>query len=88
VTTAFCGPVAFLGIAVPHISRAWLQTLDRRVLLPATALLGGILALVANAIALLPGSQTVLPLNAVTAIIGAPVVVWTIISQRRGSGEF
>lgn len=88
VTTAFCGPVAFLGIAVPHISRAWLQTLDRRVLLPATALLGGILALVANAIALLPGSQTVLPLNAVTALIGAPVVVWTIISQRRSGGEF
>lgn len=88
VTTAFCGPVAFLGIAVPHISRAWLQTLDRRVLLPATALLGGILALVANAIALLPGSQTVLPLNSVTALIGAPVVVWTIISQRHGRKEF
>ncbi|WP_071515300.1 iron ABC transporter permease [Geitlerinema sp. PCC 9228] len=88
VTTAFCGPIAFLGIAVPHLSRAWLQTLDRRVLLPATALLGGILALVASAIASLPGSQTILPLNSVTALIGAPVVVWTIISQRRGKGEF
>ncbi|RME55088.1 MAG: iron ABC transporter permease [Caldilineae bacterium] len=82
VVTAFCGPIGFLGIAVPHLCRSLFDTSDHRVLLPATALMGGVLALGADLIAGLPGSQLTLPLNAVTALIGAPVVVWVILRQR------
>lgn len=82
VVTAFCGPIAFLGVAVPHLCRSLFNTSDHRVLLPAVMLLGGTLALVADLIAHLPGSQITLPLNAVTALIGAPVVTWVILRQR------
>ena len=74
VVTAFCGPVAFLGIAVPHVCRGLLGTADHRVLVPAVILLGGITALGAQTVSLLPGGAGVLPLNAVTALLGAPVV--------------
>lgn len=80
--TAFCGPIGFLGIAVPHLCRALLGTSDHRVLLPASTLMGGILALIADMIAQVPGSQIILPLNAITALIGAPVVVWVILRQH------
>ena len=80
--TAFCGPIGFLGLAVPHLCRALLGTSDHRVLIPATVLMGGILALVADIIAQMPGNQTVLPLNAVTSLIGAPVVIWVILRRR------
>ena len=80
--TAFCGPVGFIGIAVPHLCRGLFYTSDHRILLPASALLGAILALGADIIAQMPGTQIVLPLNAVTALIGAPVVAWVIL---RGS---
>lgn len=80
--TAFCGPIGFLGIAVPHLCRALLGTSDHRLLLPASTLLGGVLALIADLIAQVPGSQTVLPLNAITALIGAPVVVWVILRRH------
>jgi iron complex transport system permease protein len=80
--TAFCGPIIFLGIAVPHLCRALLGTSDHRVLMPACTLLGGTLALIADLIAQVPGSQIVLPLNAITALIGAPVVVWVILRRR------
>lgn len=80
--TAFCGPIGFLGIAVPHICRSLLNTSDHRVLIPATILLGGGVALLADLIAQAPGSQVVLPLNAVTALIGAPVVIWIILRGR------
>lgn len=83
--TAFCGPIAFLGIAVPHLCRALLRSADHRVLLPATALLGATAALLADLAAQAPGSDVVLPLNAITALIGAPVVVWIIL--RRGVGK-
>lgn len=83
VVTAFCGPIGFLGIAVPHLCRVLLGTADHRVLIPAGALLGGIVALGADLIAQVPGSQIVLPLNAVTALFGAPVVVWLILRSRR-----
>ncbi len=83
--TAFCGPIGFLGIAVPHLARNLFRSSDHRLLLPACALLGALLALVADIIAQLPGTQTVLPLNAVTALIGAPVVAWVIL--RRGSAR-
>ncbi|MEZ4670993.1 MAG: iron ABC transporter permease [Anaerolineae bacterium] len=80
--TAFCGPIGFLGLAVPHLCRALLGTSDHRALIPATVMLGGALALLADLIAQVPGSQIVLPLNAVTALIGAPVVVWVILRRR------
>ncbi len=83
--TAFCGPIGFLGIAVPHLARNLFRSSDHRLLLPACALLGALLALVADIIAQMPGTQVVLPLNAVTALIGAPVVAWVIL--RRGSAR-
>ncbi|KKB78015.1 iron ABC transporter [Devosia soli] len=82
--TAFCGPIGFLGVAVPHISRAVLKTSDHRLLVPATIMLGATLALMAQLISLLPGQLGVLPLNAVTALIGAPVVAYVILRSRRG----
>lgn len=85
VVTAFCGPIAFLGIAVPHLSRGLLGTSNHRVLVPAVVLLGGVLALVAQMASLAPGSSGVLPLNAVTSIIGAPVVVAILLRSRRGA---
>lgn len=80
--TAFCGPVAFIGMAVPHMSRMLLGSADHRRLLPVTALLGALTALCADVLTQLPGSQTVLPLNAVTALLGAPVIVWLIVSRK------
>ncbi len=85
VVTAFCGPISFLGIAIPHLCRALLGTSDHRALVPATVMMGGILALVAQLVALLSGSAGVLPLNAVTALLGAPVVVFVLLRARRGA---
>jgi cobalamin transport system permease protein len=85
VVTAFCGPIAFLGIAVPHLCRGLLGTSNHRVLIPAVMLLGGIVALAAQVISLLPGNAGVLPLNAVTSIVGAPVVVAILLRSRRGA---
>lgn len=82
VVTAFCGPIAFLGIAVPHLCRSLLSTSDHRLLLPAVTFLGAALALAADMLAQLPGSQLTLPLNAITALLGAPVVIWVILRQR------
>ncbi len=82
VVTAFCGPIGFLGIAVPHLCRSLLHTSDHRLLLPAVSFLGATLALGADIVAGLPGSQLTLPLNAVTALLGAPVVIWVILRQR------
>lgn len=82
VVTAFCGPIGFLGVAVPHLCRSLFGTSDHRLLLPAVTLLGGALALGADLLAQLPGSQLTLPLNAVTALLGAPVVTWVILRQH------
>lgn len=76
--TAFCGPIGFIGVAVPHLCRGLLQTSDLRYLYPAVCLGGGAVALIAGLVATLPGSEGALPLNAVTALIGAPVVVWVL----------
>lgn len=81
--TAFCGPIAFLGVAVPHLCRGAFKSADHRFLVPACALVGGNLALCADFIAHVPGSSIVLPLNAVTSLIGAPVVVWVVFRSRR-----
>ena len=80
--TAFCGPISFLGIAVPHLCRQIFRSADHLFLIPATALLGSLLALVADCIAHLPGRNAILPLNSVTILIGAPVVIWIILKQQ------
>jgi iron complex transport system permease protein len=80
--TAYCGPIAFLGVAVPHLCRSLFNTTDHRVLLPASIVVGGILALLADLISQLPGSQNLLPLNSVTALIGTPVIVWVILRKQ------
>ena len=85
VVTAFCGPIAFLGIAVPHLCRGLLGTSNHRVLVPAVVLMGGAVALAAQVASLAPGSAAILPLNAVTSMIGAPVVVAVLLRSRRGA---
>ncbi|MDA0709607.1 MAG: iron ABC transporter permease [bacterium] len=88
VTTAFCGPIAFLGLAVPHLCRSLLNTSDHRLLMPAVTFLGGTLAILADVIARLPGYQATLPLNAVTSLIGAPVVIWVILRRQNLNAAF
>ena len=83
ITTAFCGPVAFIGLAVPHIARLLLTTDNHRQLLPATMLCGAVVALVCNLICFLPGESGVIPLNAVTPLIGAPVIIYVIARRRK-----
>jgi iron complex transport system permease protein len=80
--TAFCGPIAFLGIAIPHLTRLALGRSDHRLLLPASILMGAVVCQVCAVIAVLPGSEGVLPLNVVTAVIGAPVVVAALLRSR------
>ena len=82
IVTAFCGPVAFIGLAVPHIARLLLTTDNHRSLLPATILCGSVVALLCNLICFLPGETGVIPLNAVTPIMGAPVIIYVIAKGR------
>lgn len=82
ITTAFCGPVSFIGLAVPHIARLLLQTDNHRLLLPITILSGAAIALLCNIICYLPGSNGIIPLNAVTPLIGAPVIIYVIARKR------
>ena len=82
ITTAFCGPVAFIGLAVPHIARLLLTTDNHRQLLPATMLCGAVVALVCNLICFLPGESGVIPLNAVTPLMGARVIIYVIAGKR------
>lgn len=82
VTTAFCGPVSFIGLAVPHIARLLLGTDNHRILLPATILTGSVVALLCNVLTVLPGESGVIPLNAVTPIMGAPVVIYVILARK------
>ena len=81
--TAFCGPIAFLGLAVPHIARFLFKSSDHKLLIPATAFLGMDLALFCNLIARLPSFEGNLPINSVTALIGAPIVLWVIFHRQR-----
>jgi iron complex transport system permease protein len=86
--TAFCGPIGFIGIAVPHIARILFRTSDHKILIPATIIIGGAVMLGSDMISQLPGSETVLPINAVTSLIGIPVVIWVILRNRKYSGSF
>jgi iron complex transport system permease protein len=82
IVTAFCGPIAFLGLAIPHLTRFIFRTSDHKVLVPATMLIGMVISLLCNLVARMPGFEGNLPINAVTAFIGAPVVIWVILRKR------
>lgn len=84
VTTAYCGPINFIGLAVPHMARLLLRTDNHRVLMPTTMLCGGLIALLCNLISTLPGDNGLLPLNAITPFIGAPIIIYVIVSRRKG----
>lgn len=81
--TAFCGPIAFVGLAVPHLTKLIIRTHNHRILLPAVIITGAILMLFCDVLAQLPGSSYVLPINAITALIGAPVVIWIVLRAKR-----
>lgn len=85
--TAFTGPIAFLGLAVPHLARGFFKTSQHGVLVPATVLMGASLALLCNLLARLPGTDVSLPINAVTSLVGAPVIIWVIIKGRHFKTE-
>lgn len=81
--TAFAGPIAFIGLAVPHLTRQIFNTTDHKVLVPAVLIYGAILMLICDTIAQMPNSASVLPINAITSIIGAPVVIWLLLRKRK-----
>jgi len=83
LATAFCGPVTFIGLAVPHIARMLVRTSNQKWLLPATLLMGAAIALLCNLLTTVPFGKGVLPLNAVTPLIGAPVVIYVILNNRK-----
>ena len=82
VVTAFCGPISFIGLAVPHVARLLLTTDNHRTLLPATILMGSVTALVCNLLCVIPGEGGVIPLNAVTPLLGAPVIIYVIMKHK------
>ncbi len=83
IVTAYCGPITFLGLAVPHLCRAIFHTSDHRIMMPATMLVGAALALLCNLIARMPGFEGALPVNSVTALVGAPVVISVLFKKRK-----
>lgn len=83
IVTAYCGPIMFIGLAVPHLARALFRTSNHRILIPTTALCGALLALVCNFIARMPGFEGALPVNSVTALVGAPVIAAVIFGRRK-----
>lgn len=83
VTTAFCGPIAFIDLAVPHIARLLLGTSNHNTLMPVTMLTGSVIALFCNLLCILPGESGIIPLNAVTPVLGAPVIIYVIMNRRK-----
>ncbi len=81
--TAFCGPIGFIGIAVPHLVRNIFKTADHRILIPGCILLGAIVLLVSDILAQAPGQNIILPVNSVTALLGIPIVIWLVIKNRK-----
>jgi iron complex transport system permease protein len=81
--TAFAGPIAFIGLAVPHLTRQIFNTANHKILLPAVFLFGAIVMLICDSIAQLPASDYTLPINAITSLIGAPVVIWLLVRKRK-----
>jgi iron complex transport system permease protein len=86
--TGFCGPIAFVGLAVPHICRVLFDTSDHRILIPSCLTIGALLMLICDIAAQMPGSSTVLPINAITALIGSPFVVWIVMRQKHLTRAF
>lgn len=80
--TAFCGPIAFIGLAIPHLTRAWFRSADHRLLIPGCMLIGALVALGCDLLAAWPTRAVVLPINAITSLLGAPIVVWVLLKQR------
>jgi iron complex transport system permease protein len=83
IITAFCGPIAFIGLAVPHITKLVFKTSNHKILVPAVALLGGIILLICDSISQLPSSEFTLPINAITSLFGAPVVIWLLVRKKK-----
>ncbi|MBE7628949.1 FecCD family ABC transporter permease [Tenacibaculum piscium] len=83
VITAFSGPIAFVGIAIPHIAKMIFTTSNHKILIPASALIGAIVLLICDAIAQLPNSEFTLPINAITSLFGAPVVIWLLVRNKK-----
>lgn len=81
--TAFAGPIAFIGLAVPHLTRQLFHTTDHKILIPASLSCGAILMLICDTIAQLPGSMSILPINAITSIFGAPVIIWLLVRKKK-----
>lgn len=81
--TAFAGPIAFIGLAIPHLTRQIFKSSNHKILIPAVFLFGAIIMLICDSIAQLPGSDYTLPINAITALVGAPVVIWLLVRQRK-----
>lgn len=86
--TAFCGPISFIGVAVPHLARSLFNTSDHRVLIPACCLMGTSLMLLCDILAQLPGSNSVLPINVITTLVGSPIVIWIIMSRNNLKNAF
>jgi iron complex transport system permease protein len=86
--TAFCGPIGFIGLAVPHIVRIIFRSSDHQILIPGTILTGGAIMLLSDIISQMPGSDNILPVNSVTSLIGIPVVIWIILRNKKYSGFF
>ncbi|MDN5215713.1 iron ABC transporter permease [Fulvivirgaceae bacterium BMA12] len=86
--TAFCGPIAFIGIAVPHMARIMLNSGNHHYLIPATIMLGIIVMLICDTIAQIPGSQYILPINAITSLFGAPMVLWIVLGKKDFRASF
>lgn len=82
ITTAFCGPISFIGLAVPHAARLLFRTDDHRLLMPATLLCGAAVALACNLLCFLPGEQGIIPLGAITPLMGAPMVIYIILREK------
>ena len=83
VITAFSGPIAFIGLAVPHLTKLLIKTSDHKILLPSVAIAGAIIMLISDTIAQLPNSEYSLPINAVTSLFGAPIVIWLLVRKRK-----
>jgi len=83
VITAFCGPIAFIGLAVPHLARIIFDTTNHKILIPASAILGAAVLLICDMFAQMPGSSKVLPINIMTSLIGAPAIIWLVISNSK-----
>jgi iron complex transport system permease protein len=81
--TAFTGPIAFIGLAIPHLTRQVFNTSNHKILLPAVFLFGGIVMLICDGIAQVPNSDYTLPINAITSLVGAPVVIWLLVRKRK-----